>query len=955
MDNNSDNRYFRSKAAADKRTVKFKENTQIAYELSVESAGTSDSAPYIFLADNDDCGLTSSAKIQVGTYKVGHLAIRRGTFEFNTLDVGSGSGTSGNVLVLGGAGHKVSLNSTGNTQVNKDTFKVSANASFSCNDLKVGPNGGATIDIDGGCVTVRAWTRFEKSNSSKTINLINGGALETYYINSQGASGAQRLFFDGGTLKKTTKSDYSLIHENIDVKVGAKGGTVDLNSYDATIEANFSDDDASTPGRMKFCGGGTLTLGGSIGYTGGTTIEAGTTINVASLAQKDGLLGRGVNTLKVIPASGEHTLITITGDGVFSDTDLLKVSLAPGSAGTATFSISNDRKSLMVSSAYIGGAINQDTPTLVFPGATLADLAMHTLRARFNGSSIDDDGVEATFFNRVETFEDDILSKVTYQLQVIDKKHIKASKVEFTADARGVYAKLAEGNWRNYSDTFSDFGKEPLELNSGSGGYIPYDLRLVKPVNAISVNFNHTDGNLDTASSVRYGGGDFAVPYSSWNNMSVKKGSSATFGGVTFTQTETSGQYKCVDLNKSKDLRYGYLDDGGGTVVIDVTDIPYEFYRIVTYHATDNADVQFGYVKINDTRYMGVTDATVKGNSSWGASGARNKAKGLREGVNYLVSDVMSGSSAKITGHKASSARGCIAAVQVVEYALSTYTATVDDGGAKVLSELSWDNSLPALLTAKDRVVLNVNEDTTLDIDIPVDVFGITFNVAEGKTLTLSGQNILSQSITAKGAGKTVVASASQLAGTVKGDGTIVYDGVRPTTTGTDIIFTNPLWTGTLVIKGFNKDNSATGVNRKLFANLWGNVNSKIKWNGVSGYFEGCTSTAGWILEDLEADGVIYPALTKNDGSSSKLTTAPSIEGTGTFADASEPTERFKFENADNFTGTIRITTSTAEKGMNVQFGASGVAVVPGAIHILSQAAVTLSAGKTWTAVGGLV
>lgn len=957
MDTRSDDRYFRSRAAADKRTVKFKENTQIAYGLSVESAGTSDSAPYIFLADNDDCGLTSSAKIQVGTYKVGHLAIRRGTFEFNTLDVGSGSGTSGNVLVLGGAGHKVSLNSTGNTQVYKDTLKISANASFSCNDLKVGANGGATIDIDGGCVTVRAWTRFEKSNSSKTINLINGGALETYYINSQGASGAQRLFFDGGTLKKTMESDYPLIHENIDVKVGAKGGTVDLNSYDATIEANFSDDDASTPGRMKFCGGGTLTLGGSIGYTGGTTIKAGTTINVASLAQKDGLLGRGVNTLKVIPASGEHTLITITGDGVFSDTDLLKVSLAPGSAGTATFSISNDRKSLMVSSAYIGGEINQGTPTLVFPGATLADLTNGTLRARMQGGHVNDDGAEVTFFNRVELKgENDVLTNVTYQLQVLDGSYVKCVYVNFTEDANGVYAKLADGNYGTYGGSLNTFGTEPITSNADSGRqYYPYDFRLVPAANAISVNFNHSDGNMLTTSSSRVGAGDYAVPYTSWNNMSVSQGSSATFGDVTFTQTETSGQYRCADLNKSKDLRYGYLDDGGGTVVVDVTDIPYEFYRIVTYHATDNADVQFGYVKINDTRYMGVTDATVKGNSSWGASGARNKAKGLREGVNYLVSDVMSGSSAKITGHKASSARGCIAAVQVVEYALSTYTATIGDGGAKSFSALSWDKTLPALLTANDRIVVNVNEDTTLNIDIPVDVYGITFNVAEGKTLTLFGQNILSQYITATGAGQTVVANSSQLAGTVKGDGTIVYDGVRPTTTGTDIIFTNPLWTGTLVIKGFNKDNSATGANRKLFANLWGNANSKIKWNGVSGYFEGCTSTAGWILEDLEADGVIYSALTKNDGSSSKLTTAPSIEGSGTFADASEPTERFKFENADDFTGTIRITTSTAEKGMNVQFGASGVAVVPGAIHILSQAAVTVSAGKTWTAGGGLV
>ena len=961
MDTRSDNRYFRSRAKADKRTVKFKENTQIAYELSVESADTSDSAPYIFLADNDDCGLTSSAKIQVGTYHVGHLAIRRGTFEFNTLDVGSGSGTSGNVLVLGGAGHKVSLNSTGNTQVCKDTFKVSANASFSCNDLKVGPNGDATIDIDGGCVTVRAWTRFEKSNSSKTINLINGGALETYYINSQGASGAQRLFFDGGTLKKTKESDYPLIHENIDVKVGAKGGTVDLNSYDATIDANFSDYDASTPGRMKFCGGGTLTLSGSIGYTGGTTIESGTTVKVSSAAQKDALLGSGLNMLKVIPPAeaGTYTLITITGNDVFSAGDIRKADIADGYNTDAVFSLSDDEKSLKVTvrNVYSGGAINQDTPTLVFPGATLADLATHTLRARMQGGNVNDDGAEVTFFNRVELKgENDVLTNVTYQLQVLDGSYVKCVYVNFTEDANGVYAKLADGNYGTYGGSLNTFGTEPITSNADSGRqYYPYDFRLVPAANAISVNFNHGDGNMFTTSSSRVGAGDYAVPYTSWNNMSVKKGSSATFGGVTFTQTETSGQYKCVDLNKSMDLRYGYLDDRGGTVVIDVTDIPYEFYRIVTYHATDTADVQFGYVKINDTRYMGVTDATVKGNSSWGASGATNKAKGLREGVNYLVSDVMSGSSATITGHRDSPVRGCIAAVQVVEYALSTYTATVDDGGDKSFSELSWDNSLPALLTAKDRVVLNVNEDTTLDIDIPVDVFGITFNVAEGTTLTLSGQNILSQYITATGAGQTVVANSPQLAGTVKGDGTIVYDGVRPTTTGTDIIFTNPLWTGTLVIKGFNKDNSATGANRKLFANLWGNVNSKIKWNGVSGYFEGCTSTAGWILEDLEADSVIYPALTKNDGSSSKLTTAPSIEGSGTFADASEPTERFKFENADNFTGTIRITTSTPEKGMNVQFGASGVAVVPGAIHILSQAAVTVSAGKTWTAVGGLV
>ena len=817
-----------------------------------------------------------------------------------------------------------------------------------------------SLTIESGIVNVTSWTRLENTSRAKTINL-NGGTLHTYRINKQGGTGAATVNFNGGTLR--IKTDYnSVIDSGITVNVKANGGTIDVNgTTTSVIPASFSEDSSSTGGGMKFCGGGTLTLGGSVGWKGGTTIAAGTTLKVDTAAKKDALLGSGLNTLKVIPptTAGEYALITITGSDEFSDSDLLKVAVVPGSAGAATFSISNDRKSLMLSAPYIGGEISQSSPTLVFPGASLADLATHTLRARMQGGHVNDKGVEVTFFNRVETVENDVLTKVTYQLQALDGTYVKCVYVDFTADANGVYAKLADGNYGTYSGSLNTFGTEPITSNAADNRqYYPYDFRLVPAANAISVNFNHTDGNMLTTSSSRVGAGDYAVPYASWNNMSVSQGSSATFGGATFKQTKTSGQYKCSDLNKSKDLRYGYLDDSGLTVVVDVTNIPYEFYRIVTYHATDNADLKFGHVTINGVNYTGVTDATVKGDAKWGATGAANKAKGLREGVNYLVSDVMSGSSVTITGHRDKSSgqtcRGCIAAIQIVEYVPTTYTATIDDGGSKSLSALSWDNALPALLTANDRIVVNVNEDTTLDIDIPVDVYGITFNVAAGKTLTLSGNNIASQYITATGAGKTVVASASQLSGIVKGDGTLVYDGVRPTTTGTDIVLTNPLWTGMVVIKGYNKGNSATGNARALFPQFWGSANSKIKWNGVFGYFGGCTSAAGWILEDLEDGGTTYPALTKNDGGSSSLTTAPSIEGTGTFADASNPTERFKFANADNFTGTISIT-SAAGYGMDVQFGATAVAVVPGAIHVLSGATVTIADGQTWAATAGIV
>ena len=819
-----------------------------------------------------------------------------------------------------------------------------------------------SLTIESGIVNVTSWTRFESTSRAKTINL-NGGTLHTYYIRKEGGTGATTVNFNGGTLR--IKTNYNpVIDSGITVNVKSNGGTINVNGTTSTIPASFSEDSSSTGGGMKFIGGGTLTLGGSIGWKGGTTIAAGTTLKVDTAAKKDALLGSGLNTLKVIPptTAGEYALITITGSDEFSDSDLLKVAVVPGSAGAATFSISNDRKSLMVSAAYTGGEINQSSATLVFPGATLADLATHTLRARFQGNDIEADGTEATFFNRVETVDNDVLTKVTYQLQVLDEngndKHFtKAAKVEFTADASGVYAKLIDGNFRNFGNQ-NTFGTEPLDSNSGSSNYILYDFRLVEPANAISVNFCYNANELALTSSSRFGAGDYAVPYTSWNNMTVSAGSSATFGGATFKQTTTSGRYRCSNLSSSKDPRYGYLDDSGLTVVVDVTNIPYEFYRIVTYHATDNKNIKFGHVTINGVNYTGTTDATVKGNATWGATGAANYSYGLREGVNYLVSDVMSGSSVTITGHRDKSSsptcRGCIAAIQIVEYVPTTYTATIGDGGSKTFSALAWDKTLPGLLTANDRVVVNVNEDATLNIDIPVDVYGITFNVADGKTLTLSGNSIAAQYITATGLGQTVVASASQLAGTVKGDGTLVYDGVRPTTTGTDIVLTDPLWTGTVVIKGYNKGNSATGTDRQLFPQFWGGANSKIKWNGVCGYFGGCTSAAGWILEDLEDGGTTYPALTKNDGGSSSLTTAPSIEGTGTFADASNPTERFKFVNADNFTGTISIT-SASGYGMDVQFGATAVDVVPGSIHVLSGATVAITNGQTWTATAGMV
>lgn len=953
MSGSGNKRFLRSKAAEGKRTVKFNAATSIDYDLSVESAGTSDSAPYIFLADNDSYGLTSSGVLDVGTYKVGHLAIQRGTYQCATLNTGNGAGTSGNVLVIGGAGYNASLTSTGNTSINKDTLKVSAKGTFASNgDMYVGNNGGTgVLTLDGGSVTVASgkWLRLGYSGGSTgtgTVNL-NGGVLTCKHIHND-RNGT--VVFNGGTLKANSAytGNGGFMQDGLSAKVTAKGGTIDTGSYDVTISAALSDNDVSAPGGMKFIGGGSVTLGGSVGYTGGTTIAAGTTVKVDTAAKKDALLGSGVNTLRVIPpaTAGEYALITIMGSDEFLESDLLKVAVVPGSAGAAAFSISNDKKSLVVNVPYAGGEINQFTPTLVFPGATLADLATHTLRARMQGDNFDADGVEATFFNRQETMDGDVLAKVTYQLQSVDETadhhYTKAAKVEFTWDASGVYAKLIDGDYTNYGNP-AQFGNDPLTTNPGTSSYIPYDFRLVEPANAISVNFTRS-ANLDTSSSVRYGAGDYAVPYSSWNNMAAANNGTATFGGATVKITKTSGAWGCSNLSSAHDVRHGYLDDTGLTVVVDVTDIPYEFYRIVTYHATDNANIKFGHVTINGTDYTGVTDATVKGNATWGATGAANYSFGLREGVNYLVSDIMSGSSVTITGHRDKSSgptcRGCITAIQIVEYVPATYTATIGDGGAKTFSALAWDKTLPALLTANDRIVVNVNEDTTLNIDITVDVYGITFNVAEGKTLTLAGNNIAAQYITATGAGQTVVASASQLAGTVKGDGTLVY-GAAPS----GVTLTDSLWSGVLWLKN--------GTMNGLLAQNLASANSTLRLTGVTGYFNNGDSemTCLGTLELID-DGATSAFTVSNGFSTNGKTVFAALTGDGTFRADTTTSQRYVFKDVSAFTGTIDIPSS---KLTRVILG-DGTSLNPaaGTITVASGATVTVAAGKTWTAQGGM-
>ena len=327
-------------------------------------------------------------RFETGTYAAGA--------SYSYWFLGNGS-YSGHMTVAG-----ATINSPNAFYLNRGSLTIDSGTVNASGDFKMGTNGDATLTINGGKLTVGLWPRFESSSYAKTINL-SGGTMEVYIIRNVGGTGAQTIKFDGGTLYATsTHASYGLIDSGITVKVGSRGGTINANGKDVKINSAINEDELSIGGGMRFIGGGSVTLNGDVGWTGGTTIEAGTTVKVDSMAKKNAILGRSLNTLKVIPANGTHTLVTITGDGFFSDGDELKASIAPGAAGKAVFSLSNDRKSLMVTFAYAGEAVNATTPMLVFPGATLADLATHTLCARMGGANFDADGVEATWERRLD-------------------------------------------------------------------------------------------------------------------------------------------------------------------------------------------------------------------------------------------------------------------------------------------------------------------------------------------------------------------------------------------------------------------------------------------------------------------------------------------------------------------------------------------------------------------------
>lgn len=270
-----------------------------------------------------------------------------------TVTVGSVAGSSQSLSVEGGS---LTTSNSGNLIVGENgvgEFTIT-NATATMNSLYVGNGtGSGTMNINGGTLTVGGWSFLASgATSGGAVLNLNGGTLATRRINV-GTTADSLILFNGGTLfiNGLTNDGFTLgtsdgaTPEHLTIAVGENGGTIKTTNNDDKVKVCagiVKADGVETDGGLRIEGGGKLTFTGSLAYTGGTTVEIGTMLVIP-----DTSLGGGLSaslSATQLSVGTTNTLVTTTGEGVFTDADLPDVSALPYYRAL----LSEDAKSILV-------------------------------------------------------------------------------------------------------------------------------------------------------------------------------------------------------------------------------------------------------------------------------------------------------------------------------------------------------------------------------------------------------------------------------------------------------------------------------------------------------------------------------------------------------------------------------------------------------------------------------
>lgn len=477
---------------------------------------------------------------------------------------------------------------------------------------------------------------------------------------------------------------------------------------------------------------------------------------------------------------------------------------------------------------------------------------------------------------------------------------------------------------------------------------------LAAPVYKSSININFTNSaanGLTTGADVGLTG--YAVPGTSWNNYVVANstfstvnvidstGAASAMSDVSVTISGTRGSHSCSSLTASSNPLHGYIDDNAGnpTPTVTVTGIPYYNYRVLVYHSTDTESVPFGYDTINGTDYTYDNGTLTEGTAAWGNSGAKNSANAIAEGGNVLVTEALSGSTLTVVGHRAggaSNARGCIAAIQIIE-----------------VKPEATENDL----------IIDVSGDTTYTVSEAKELSGTVYLTGNG-TLTLDGSAKISAATINVGYWVTLKINADRLdATTFTGAGTVVYDGSLPSITkGFD---NSSGWVGTVWVKNIGDTSRGEATGSKVTTclgsntddassndlNKWGNAKSFVKFTNVRAYMAAANVSWTLILQDDSTNYAWY----NNEGWTARTITIARLKGSGTFWDINDGGCRpfLNFTDASQFSGSIK----ALGKQVFLNGAGSGNAadLSGGRIVVPANQVFTVAANKTWHTRNGLV
>lgn len=638
-------------------------------------------------------------------------------------------------------------------------------------------------------------------------------------------------------------------------------------------------------------------------------------------------------------------VVVVAGNGVYPATvtnaNVTATTLDPGTWARVTIAAENNAFSVR-----INGTLVSSSGTSSFPFLKSGDISS----VGFTGTGALDDFVARTtdpYFDNTlmiatiggtsgERYAS--LAAAVADAGEDDVIELQSNNSESITLAEGMIFKLKCATGVEYTGTVTSYSGYRLVVSEpDANGVVTYSQSPYKP--SININFTSNAANgLTTGADV--GLGDYAIPGTSWNNLAGSNGSlsalnAADSTGETFataasvTITGTRGPYQCSNLTATSDLRHGYIDENGEnpTPTVTVSGIPYEKYRVVVYAATDTGGASFGYITINGKNYTYVNDALTEGTTAWGNAGAQDSAEPIAEGTNVLVSAVTIGSTLTVVGHRGDNARGCIAAIQIVEY-------------------------VPEI-TENDLVIRVVN-DTTYTVSEAKTLSGTVYVVGSG-TLTLDGSAKITAATIDVGPNVTMNVNADRLdATTYAGVGTVVYDGTVPANTkGWN---NSAVWAGTLWIKN-------TAIVGLVPADV-ANVSSTVRLTGVTGYFNsnGNNTFSSDGTLDLQDDGNTKAFTVSNGWSLNGITVFAKLTGSGTLTQSNHDIfQRYVFRDVSAFTGTIDIPEGTGELGLSgnrplrVIIGNSGTIPDTGKGTItIPSGSTTIAAGATWKAAGGI-